>query len=95
VEIDPDLEFLLPTFLENRRADIGTIRHALESSAYRAIHRIGHNLRGDSGALGFDELTAVGSAIERAAEQQDDARITAEAERLASYLELVDIVPRE
>jgi hypothetical protein len=60
VEIDPDLEFLLPTFLENRRADIGTIRHALESSDYRAIHRVGHNLRGDSGALGFDGLTAVG-----------------------------------
>lgn len=95
VEIDPDLEDLVPTFLENRRADVGTIRHALERGDYRSIHRVGHNIRGDSGALGFDGLTAVGLGLERAALEQDEASINAETDLLAHYLERVVIVPAE
>jgi HPt (histidine-containing phosphotransfer) domain-containing protein len=93
VEVDPDLEDLVPTFLENRRTDIRTIRHALERGDYRSIHRVGHNIRGDSGALGFAGLTEVGQRLERAALEQDEAGINAETDRLANYLERVDIVP--
>jgi HPt (histidine-containing phosphotransfer) domain-containing protein len=95
IEIDPDLGDLVPTFLENRRTDIVTILQALalERGDYQSIPRIGHNLRGESGALGFDGLTLVGRGLERAALDQDVASINAEAERLARYLERVDIVP--
>jgi HPt (histidine-containing phosphotransfer) domain-containing protein len=95
VEIDPDLEDLVPIFLENRRADVGAIRDALERGDYRTIHRVGHNIRGDSGALGFDGLSAVGRGLEHAALEQDVATINTEAERLANYLERVDIVPAD
>jgi HPt (histidine-containing phosphotransfer) domain-containing protein len=95
VEIDPDFEDLVPAFLDNRRADIGTIRHALERGDYGSIHRVGHNLRGDSGALGFEGLTAVGRGLERAALEHDTATINAEAERLENYLERLDVVRAE
>jgi HPt (histidine-containing phosphotransfer) domain-containing protein len=93
VEINPDLEDLVPAFLDNRRQDIGAIRQALERGDYKSIHRIGHNLRGDSSALGFDGLSAVGRGLERAALEQDEATIHAQAGRLADYLQRVEVVP--
>jgi HPt (histidine-containing phosphotransfer) domain-containing protein len=95
VEVDPDLLDLVPGFLENRRADLDSIRTALERGDYRGIHRIGHNLKGDSGALGFDGLGVVGRELERAAVEHDDADIRAELGRLADYLERVEVVPGE
>jgi HPt (histidine-containing phosphotransfer) domain-containing protein len=95
VEVDPDLVDLVPGFLDNRRADLGSIHDALARGDYRGIHRIGHNLKGNSGALGFDRLGAVGRELERAALAQDEAGIRAEVERLADYLERVEVVPGE
>jgi HPt (histidine-containing phosphotransfer) domain-containing protein len=93
VEVDTDLLDLVPGFLDNRRADLASICDALERGDYRGIHRIGHNLKGDSGALGFDGLGVVGRELEGAALEQDDARIRVEARRLADYLERVEVVP--
>jgi HPt (histidine-containing phosphotransfer) domain-containing protein len=95
VEVDPDLVDLVPGFLENRRADLDNIRVALDRADYKGIHRIGHNLKGDSGALGFDGLGEVGRELERAALAQDDASIRAEVIRLADYLARVEVVPGE
>jgi HPt (histidine-containing phosphotransfer) domain-containing protein len=95
VEVDPDLVDLVPGFLENRRADLDNIRVALDRADYKTIHRIGHNLKGDSGALGFDGLGEVGRELERAALAQDDAGIRTEVGRLEDYLGRVDVVPGE
>jgi len=95
VEIDPDLVDLVPGFLENRRADLDNIRVALDRADYKGIHRIGHNLKGDSGALGFDGLGEVGRELERSALAQDDASIRVEVTRLADYLARVEVVPGE
>jgi HPt (histidine-containing phosphotransfer) domain-containing protein len=95
VEVDPDLVDLVPGFLANRRVDLDSLRDALELGDYRAIHRIGHNLKGDSGALGFDGLGDVGRELERAALEQDNAGIRVGTERLADYLEHVEVVPGE
>jgi HPt (histidine-containing phosphotransfer) domain-containing protein len=92
VEVDPDLEDLVPSFLENRRADITTIRNALEESDYRRIHRIGHNMKGDSGALGFVGLSDVGRGLEQAALQEDEAAIQAQLVHFSDYLERVEVV---
>ena len=92
VQVDPDLEDLIPAFLENRHTDIATIRLALESGDYQRIFRVGHNLKGDSGALGFTGLTDLGRDLERAAEQLDGAEVRAQLERLVDYLERVEIV---
>lgn len=93
IEVDPDLADLVPSFLENRRADITTIREALEQRDYHRIHRIGHNLKGDSGALGFDGLSDVGRELEHAALQQNEGAIRTQLEHFSDYLGRVEIVP--
>jgi HPt (histidine-containing phosphotransfer) domain-containing protein len=95
VEVDPDLVDLVPGFLDNRRADVDNIRVALDRGDYKSIHRIGHNLKGDSGALGFDGLGEVGRELERAALAQDDDGIRSQVTRLTDYLERVEVVPGE
>lgn len=92
VEVDPDLADLAPAFLENRRADITTIREALEQRDYQRIHRIGHNMKGDSGALGFQGLSDVGRELEHAALQQNEAAIRTQLEHFSDYLKRVEIV---
>lgn len=93
VEVDPDLADLAPAFLEHRRADITTLREALEQQDYQSIHRIGHNMKGDSGALGFQGLSEVGRELEHAALQRNDGAIRAQLEHFSDYLERVEIVP--
>ena len=93
VEVDPDLVDLVPSFLEHRCADIATIREALEQRDYQRIHRIGHNMKGDSGALGFQGLSDVGRALEHAALQHDQVAIRTQLEHFSDYLDRVEIVP--
>ena len=92
VEVDPDLVDLVPSFLDNRRADITTLRKALEQSDYHRIHRIGHNIKGDSGALGLVGLTDVGRGLEQAALQEDEAAVRTQLEHFSAYLERVEVV---
>ncbi len=66
-----------------------------EPDSERIRVEIDPDLEGDSGALGFDGLSAVGRGLEDAALEQDEATINTESLRLANYLERVDIVPAE
>jgi len=92
VEIDRDLEDLIPGFLANRRADVDKIRAALEAGDYEQIRICGHSMKGAGGGYGFDAITAIGAIIEQAAQAADAPAVAAGAEDLADYLERVDVV---
>ena len=69
LSVEPALRELLPGFLANRRKDVEVIGRALGSGNLEAIKVVGHNIRCFSRVYGFDELTALGEEIHRAAEQ--------------------------
>ncbi len=92
VSIDPDLEDLIPGFLNNRRQDVVQIRALLQAGDYAKIRLLGHSMKGAGGGYGFDPITDYGDEIEEAALKQDAATIEAFVSRLEDYLARVEPV---
>ncbi|MDH4188513.1 MAG: Hpt domain-containing protein [Nitrospira sp.] len=92
VHIDQDLEDIVPGFLENRRRDVQTIHSALAQNDLHAIYVIGHRMKGDGGGYGFDRISAIGAAMERAAEKQDCDMIRQQTAELTDFLARVTVV---
>lgn len=67
IQIDADLEELIPGYLRNKQNDIDAIATALLKDDYEAIRIIGHSMKGSGGGYGFDLITELGKAIESAA----------------------------
>jgi len=91
VTIDPDLEDLIPGFLDNRQKDIAKLREALAGADYESIRSIGHSMKGAGGGYGFDTITDIGAAIEQGALAKQDEAIESGIAELVDYLERVEV----
>ncbi len=91
VDVDPDLADLVDGFLENRRAEIATLRSALDAQDFRAIHSIGHKMKGNGRAYGFSGISEIGESLERAADAADGAAVELQRVILEDYLARVRI----
>jgi PAS domain S-box-containing protein len=92
IEIEDDLRDLVPDFLAHKRADIGTLRTAIDQKDYECISQIGHKMKGEGGSFGFDAVTAMGSVLEQAALNKDLTSVNHTLDELAEYLESIDVV---
>lgn len=92
IEVDSDLEDLIPGFLKNRRTDVQVIEEAVRDNDLDRIRVIGHSMKGAGGGYGFDGVTDIGAAIEQAAIDQDHEKILVATRQLSEYLDRVDIV---
>ena len=92
VVIDPDLADLVPGFLNNRRRDVDKLKSLLEAGNFADIRMIGHSMKGAGGGYGFDPITDIGGAIERAALASDRNVIEQGIAQLADYLARIDVV---
>jgi HPt (histidine-containing phosphotransfer) domain-containing protein len=92
VEIDRELQPIIPSFLECRRKDCENIARLLEDGGMREIEMLGHRLKGTGGSYGFDAISDIGIALELAAANQNREAIVEAARMLQQYLERVTIV---
>jgi len=92
VYADPDISDLIPGFLENRQKEIKTISEALDKKEFDTIRIIGHSMKGYGAGYGFDELSDIGAALEKAAEKEATQGIQKEFARLETYLRNVQVV---
>lgn len=95
VSIDPDLEELVPGFLENRRKDAATLTHAVQTQDVKTVRLLGHRMKGDGGGYGFQEISQIGEALEQAAIREDWAVMAEKTEALRIFLAQVDVVYRK
>ena len=95
VEIDPDLEDIVPGFLDNRRRDVDTLRQALPTKDWKTVRMLGHRMKGDGGGYGFDAISTIGDIIERAALREDQATVTEQIAALTNFLARVEVVYRK
>ncbi len=91
VKVDPDLEDIVPGFLQNRRGDVMRIKEALDHNDYETIRILGHTMKGTGGGYGFDDITDIGRSIEQAAKDKNSEEIRQSSAELASYLERVEV----
>ena len=84
---------LLPAFLARRIKDLAVIDEELARNGFRAIERLGHNLKGIGRSYGFDAISDIGAVIEQAGRRRDAAEVRSQAAALARYLQRVRIEP--
>jgi HPt (histidine-containing phosphotransfer) domain-containing protein len=89
VEVERDLEELIPLFLEQRRKDRVTIARALDSGDFETLRLVGHGMAGAGTSYGFPEITAFGGVLERAALAHDGVEIARQATLFADYMDRV------
>jgi len=94
VYIDPDLETIVPGFLENRRKDAAALDTALQGNDWMTLRLLGHRMKGDGGGYGFEEISRIGEALEQAAMREDRAVVQSQTTALADFLAKVEIVYR-
>ena len=92
VEIDSEVESIIPEYLDNRKKDCLLIGSLLEREAFDEIRTLGHRMKGAGGSYGFDDISSIGEAIEEAALAGDSRTIATAARRLSQYLERVAVV---
>jgi CheY-like chemotaxis protein len=91
VAVDKDLQGLIPNFLKNRETNVGELRAALHRKDFDALQATGHILKGVGSTFGFNEITAIGIAIELAASQHSCTKVAYQIDTLQRYLERIVI----
>lgn len=92
VTIDPDLEDLIPGYLDHRRKDVERVRTALKQGDNEIVQILGHRMNGTGASYGFKEITDYGSAIEEGVKAGNRPAIEQAVKDLADYLERVEVV---
>ncbi len=92
VSVDPDLEPLIPAFLQHRRLEIKLLQDAVEHSDYKKIKMMGHTIKGVGGGYGFKDLAKIAACIELAAMHQDFQETQNALKDLVDHLGRVDVV---
>lgn len=95
VRVDPDLEEIVPRFLENRQEDIVAIGEALGQDDFETIRILGHSMKGAGGGYGFDAVTDLGREMEQAATDKKPEEIKRLVQELSSYMARVEVVYEE
>jgi CheY-like chemotaxis protein/HPt (histidine-containing phosphotransfer) domain-containing protein len=92
VRVNAKLADLIPGFLQNRRHDVTAMLAALDGSDFAVVEHLGHGMKGAGGSWGFQRITDIGAALERAAECADDMGSRNWVGELSRYLDRVEIV---
>lgn len=95
VPVDAEIEDLVPAFLANRRQDVTALQTAVADGDADTVRAVGHRLKGMGGGYGFDYITMVGAALERAALDGRLDEAPPWIDGLRDFLARVEAVPDE
>ena len=73
-------------YLERRKRDLEICINSLEHENFNEIERVGHQLKGNGITFGFDELTEIGSQMERAAASADTTELEEAIHNFSTWL---------
>ena len=82
---------LIPAFLHNRRREVESLRHALETRDFELVRHLGHRMRGVGGSYGFEYVTLLGRRLEHCGRERDAELLGELVSEYADYLSSVRI----
>ncbi len=91
VDVDHELEDLMPLFMETRQRDLAGLEAGLAMNDHAALRAIGHGMKGSGGAFGFPLITEMGDLIESNALLKDVAAVEKQYLKLRDYLSKVHV----
>ena len=90
--VNPDLEELAPQYLKTLAQSADTMMESLASSDFATVRTLGHRMKGEGNAFGFEAVSRLGAVIEDAAVRQNSEKISEYVEKLRDFLNRVEIV---
>ena len=91
VEIDKDLEPLVPSYIDDIMAWTKDMVTDVEKGDFESIRKISHQMTGSGSGYGFDMITETGMKMNKAAHAGDGAMIKKLCLTLYDYLERVEV----
>jgi len=82
---------LIPSFLDNRRREVESLRHALQTGDFELVRHLGHRMRGVGGSYGFEYVTLLGRRLEQCGREGDADLLGELVSEYADYLSNVRI----
>ena len=92
VRAEPKFADLIPVFLQNCRQNVIAMLDALDRGDFETVGSLGHGMKGAGGSWGFQGITDIGTALERAAESADNEGSRKWVDELSRYLDRVEII---
>jgi signal transduction histidine kinase/DNA-binding response OmpR family regulator len=91
IQVEEGMEDVVPGYLAKRRADVFVYTEALAKDDFESIRQLAHKMKGTGTGYGFPVLTELGGTLEEAAMAKDSARIRESLNRLAPYLDSIEL----
>ena len=89
--VEREILDLIPTFLNNRKREVDSLRRALVLGDFEVVRRLGHRMRGVGGSYGFEYVTLLGRRIEQCGRERDADLLGELVSEYADYLSNVRI----
>ncbi len=91
VKIDPDLQEIVPGYIQKRINEIPALKNALLALDFSALETLGHRLKGSGGGYGLNELGKLGAELEAGAKTKSVAKIAATINAIEEYLNNLEV----
>jgi len=91
VAVEEGMEDVVPGYLEKRRGEVAVYAAALAQNDFDSIRNMAHKMKGTGSGYGFPVLTELGGAMEKAALNKDATQLRESLNRLAVYIESIDL----
>ena len=59
------------TYVERRKSELLELDKAIENNDFNFMEKIGHQIKGNAQSFGFDQLSPIAVALEKAAKSKD------------------------
>lgn len=91
VEIESDLQSLIPGFLKNRNKDILELQNLINQNQFEEIEKLAHRMKGSTGSYGFIEMSEIAAHLENNAKNQNVEEIQRLIEQLKETLDSTEV----
>lgn len=91
IEIDADLQDLVPQFVENRKRDLESLQQLVLKKDIEAIAQLAHKIKGAAAGYGFNELSDLASQLEKAAKNKDETPLESLVQKMKVHFSNIEI----
>lgn len=91
IKIDPDLQEIVPGYIEKRKKEITVLNNALVALDFGTLETMGHRLKGSGGGYGLIQLGNLGATLEAAAKAKDIGKLTRTIKEIEEYLSNLEV----
>ena len=91
VEIDVDLQDLIPGFVENRKKDIQSLKSLVQQNDLPGISALAHKIKGAAAGYGFNELSDLAAKMEKASKNNESSPLPELVSKMQTHFLNIDI----